>query len=289
MGQCGRVAIEQGRSGIITASGLTGRCLRVRRRWTAFSLSASHSRWYPPMPLTEGDHGALGARLARAGCHMPLHCRSPGGSIDGTINVSTGPNVGQASGWAWKRRSCRVVELVPTIGAHLEAGHGRVRSVVGQRVDDGVARAALGAVGERVAVAARARVGHLVPGSRGRRSGRAEWPPSARQRQPGFQGCRGCHGCGSRPALPAPPWGHGRWLRAGPAAALRPYQAVERRPGSTRAPSPRTLDLDIPRSGCAPSRAASRPRASRNTVWGRNPTPGTRPLMRMWRASTASV
>ena len=48
----------------------------------------------------------------------------------------------------------RVLVLAPAIGAHGEAGHGRLGAVVGEAADDRIAGAAVGAVGEGVAVAA---------------------------------------------------------------------------------------------------------------------------------------
>ena len=48
----------------------------------------------------------------------------------------------------------RILVLAAAVRAHGEAGHGRPRPVVRQAPDDGVAGAAVGAVGEGVAVAA---------------------------------------------------------------------------------------------------------------------------------------
>ena len=56
----------------------------------------------------------------------------------------------------------RVLVLAPALGAQREAGHGRVRAVVGEAAHDREARAALGAVDERVAVAAIAGIGELA-------------------------------------------------------------------------------------------------------------------------------
>jgi hypothetical protein len=55
----------------------------------------------------------------------------------------------------------RVVVLGLARRAHREAPHGGVGPVVGQRLDDAIARAAVGTVGERVAMAAVGRVGDL--------------------------------------------------------------------------------------------------------------------------------
>ncbi len=56
-----------------------------------------------------------------------------------------------------------IVVLTAAVGAHGEAGHGGRRPVVGHVEGDGEARAAVGAVGERVAVAAVGRVEDLRP------------------------------------------------------------------------------------------------------------------------------
>ena len=55
----------------------------------------------------------------------------------------------------------RVFVLAAATSAHFEAGHGRIRPVVRQTVDEGVARAALGAIDEWVAVAPFAGIVHL--------------------------------------------------------------------------------------------------------------------------------
>ena len=56
----------------------------------------------------------------------------------------------------------RILVLAAAVGAEREAGHRRVRAVVRDRADDREARAALGAVDERVAVAAVGRVEQLA-------------------------------------------------------------------------------------------------------------------------------
>ena len=73
----------------------------------------------------------------------------------------------------------RVLVLGPAGRAQDEAAHGRVRAVVGQRAQDGEARAAVGAVGERVAVAPVGRVEHLGQAVRAGRQVRQH------QRRPG--------------------------------------------------------------------------------------------------------
>ena len=55
----------------------------------------------------------------------------------------------------------RILVLAPAVGAEREAGHGRLRAVVGQANSDGEPGAAVGAVGEGIAVAAVGRVEQL--------------------------------------------------------------------------------------------------------------------------------
>ena len=84
-----------------------------------------------------------------------------------------GPQSGQALGWAWKRRSRGSSYSARQARAHLEPRHRRLRAVVGDAADDREPRPAVGAVGERVAVAAVARGRRARPGSRRRSPRRA--------------------------------------------------------------------------------------------------------------------
>src|SRR5579872_97239 len=63
----------------------------------------------------------------------------------------------------------RVAVLIPAARAHGEAPHGGVGPVVRQRVDDAVARPAVGAVGERIVIAPVFRIEDLTAaiGARG--------------------------------------------------------------------------------------------------------------------------
>ena len=65
-----------------------------------------------------------------------------------------GPHSQQAFGWAWKRRFKRIVVFGLAGRAHGELGHGGLRPVVRDAARDGEARAAVGAVGEWVAITA---------------------------------------------------------------------------------------------------------------------------------------
>ena len=86
----------------ITANGLSPRRLRLRSSATARSLAASQARWYPPMPLTASD-AAVAQQLP--GLPQP----DPRGSVDAAVarlgSAASGPQFGQQTGWAWKRRS----------------------------------------------------------------------------------------------------------------------------------------------------------------------------------------
>ncbi len=73
-----------------------------------------------------------------------------------------GAAVGAAGGLGVEAAIGRVLVLAPALGAQLERGHGRVGAVVGNRAHDREARAAVGAVDERVPVAAVGRVEQLA-------------------------------------------------------------------------------------------------------------------------------
>ena len=118
--------------------------------------------------------------------------------------------------------------------AHGERRHGGGRPIVGQAPDDGQARAAVGAIGERVAVAAGEGIEHLgrtgraqgsVGGDLGVRRAGLRWrgcetPRPGPRRRPGSR-CARCapgaagRGAGSPPG-PRPPWPCRRHGRARP-------------------------------------------------------------------------
>ena len=100
------------------------------------------------MPLTATIAPARSSAAAAATASRRLRAAAA------PTSRARGPQSGQAFGWAWKRRSARVVVLAPARGAHREAGHRRQRPVVGDAAHDREARAAVRAVDERVAVAA---------------------------------------------------------------------------------------------------------------------------------------
>ena len=76
----------------------------------------------------------------------------------------------------------RIVVLAQAIRAQLESGHGGVRPVVGDVADDGVARPAVGAIGERVPVAAVGGVREIAPAGVARRDIRRDERELARHR-----------------------------------------------------------------------------------------------------------
>ena len=81
----------------MTAKGLNGRSLRVRRRATAFSFVASQQRWKPPMPLIAAMPPSLITSLVRMIASAPRRLVSP--SASGSVKTS-GPQSLQQTGWA---------------------------------------------------------------------------------------------------------------------------------------------------------------------------------------------
>jgi hypothetical protein len=117
----------------------------------------------------DGDDLAAGAAADR---RRRRHRRRPSsaGSIaaPGVLEPQTlGPQTGQALGWAWKRRSAGSAYSRRTGRAHREHGHAGVGAVVGDRAQDAQPRAAMGAVGERIAKAPIGGVAHLIAAQAG--------------------------------------------------------------------------------------------------------------------------
>ena len=88
------------RSGTMTASGFSSRCLRRRRRATDSDDVASHARWNPPRPLSATIIPARRALAAPA-----IGSSQSSGSPAESVAERRGPQAGHAFGWAWKRRS----------------------------------------------------------------------------------------------------------------------------------------------------------------------------------------
>ena len=132
------------------------------RRRPADRRSRRHSSWNPPSPLRATIRPASD-RLDR---HVaaPRAARRPGARRVEQFAAAARTR-GQAIGWAWKRRSAGSSYSRPAGRAHREAGHRGPRPVVGQLLDDRPPRAAVRAVGERIAVAPFARRADLFAGT----------------------------------------------------------------------------------------------------------------------------
>ncbi len=163
---------------------------------------------------------------------------SPGLPRSSWPNLSSsrtrGPQTGQALGWAWKRRSTGSSYSLPALGAHLEARHRGRRPVVGHRAGYGEARPAVGAVGERVAVAPVRWVEDLCRGShrRWRRRGR---PGPAAGAPPGSPRS-------GTPALPST--ASGRQATDSTTARGGASSSIARRKRSSSSGAPSDLDAD---------------------------------------------
>ena len=85
----------------MTASGLSGRCLRRRSSSTARFEAASQTRWNPPSPLTAAilPSASSAASLRRDSSPWAMTTPSP------SVSQVLGPHRGQALGWAWNLRS----------------------------------------------------------------------------------------------------------------------------------------------------------------------------------------
>ena len=157
-------------SAAITANGLSSRCLRARSVATAGSRRRQRGEVVAAEPL-DGDDLA-GAQRRRDLLERRVELR-PAGRAAHRLGVEAA--VG------------RVVVLGAGTPAHIaKRGHRRVRPVVGDRRHDRVARPAVRAVRERVAVAPVGRVGDLATavGARGH-VGRDERGRGAGRRWPG--------------------------------------------------------------------------------------------------------
>ena len=142
-----------------------------QREWLVLAVfSRPQRRHRPPVgcqarqvvaPDTLDGQDPTVAEGRRSGLHRiarPGHVDRPTG---GSISDTAGPHTGQALGWAWNRRlegSSYSARQSP----HHEPRHGRERAVVRDPLHDRESRPAVGAVGERIAVAAIARIEHLA-------------------------------------------------------------------------------------------------------------------------------
>ena len=148
-------------SATISANGLSSRCLRARSAATACSSARVADQVVAAEPL-DGDDRALGQPGGGEGDADRSRRRvSAGCTVTHRARATRGPHAGQALGCAWKRRSTRILVLAPARLAHDEAGHRRQRPVIGHAGDDREPRPAVGAVDERIAVAAVRGIGQL--------------------------------------------------------------------------------------------------------------------------------
>ena len=136
----------------ITAKGFSSRCLRWRRLATASALRASQARWKPPRPLmatmrpSRSRRQRGGDRVARDRPPLRIDQRAAPGRTPGRHWARHG-SAGR-SGSAYSRRTPGTAGKAPCWSG----------AVVGQRAGQRVARAAVGAVDEGIAVAAVGRV-----------------------------------------------------------------------------------------------------------------------------------
>ena len=143
----GRVDLARAAPGpaVISANGLSSRCLRARSRATAASSLASQARCQPPSPLT--------ARIA------PVAQQA-----DRLLERHREPRPAGGAGRSARRGSAGRPDPRTRAGSRRRAGSRPSSCSAGRRAraDDREARPALGAVDERVAVAAVGRVEQLA-------------------------------------------------------------------------------------------------------------------------------
>ena len=242
-----RAAPAAARSATMTASGFSSRRLRSRSVRTAAAEVASQARWKPPIPFTATMRPAASASAAsarsgrRLGTGAPPRARAarPAGRRPGRRSARRG-SAGR------RGRRTRAAQA----GHMREGGHGGGRPVVGHVADDGEARAAVGAVRERIAKATVGRVADLAQAGRRRWRGRAGWRPAARSAPPLSSMTKPAASSGaiSSERKEVDP------RRRGPSGAEPRLERVERGPAGRRPPpSPRPR-----RSGPGPPTPQSR-------------------------------
>ena len=126
------------RSRTIKANGLSTRPFRSRSLCTARVVGGIAGQVKSAQSLNRHD-SALGQILPRgrqgrgrvaASCSTGRWKAASSQQASPATSHTCGPHFGQALGWAWKRRSARIVVLALARGAHAELGHRRQRTVV---------------------------------------------------------------------------------------------------------------------------------------------------------------
>ena len=157
-------SLTASRSRTISAKGLCGRRLRLRNSATAAWLVASQASRNPPRPLTATIFPSRSS--ARVWRMMPSEF------CPGKRSFRTGFHQGQRRstngariGLGMKAPVAGIFIFRLAISAHHEGRHGGGRAVIGYVADDGVARAAMGAIGEGISVAPVRGIAKITPAS----------------------------------------------------------------------------------------------------------------------------
>ncbi len=178
-----------------------------------------------------------------------------------------GPHTGQALGWAWKRRSRRGRRIrAGRRGTSVNGAHSGTGAVVGDVLDDGVARAAVGAVDEGVAVAAVAR----GRASRARQSAQVAMSGVTRA----LFDSRTRLSAMEKPSWPAGSISLLSSVRIVASGGNSSESAFSKRPSASAPPS---TSIVTPRESFQ-TRPESRSRAASRYTNGRKPTPWTVPV-----------
>ena len=142
----------------IRANGLSNRRLRARRRCTAAGSRASTARWKPPMPLMA--RMAPASSSARAAATWSRSAR-PETSPVAASSSSCGPHTGTGIGLGVETPIAGIVVFRLAGPAHREGRHTGAGAIVGDGAHDREPGAAMGAVGEGVAIASAGRIADL--------------------------------------------------------------------------------------------------------------------------------
>ena len=167
-----RPALRRRDDGAISANGLSSRCLRARSAATARLVVGSAGEVVAADPLdARGSRPSRSAPRPRATASRRRRPRPA--RRRATSSVTDGPQHRAGVGLGVEAAVGRVLVLGAAGGAHGKAGHRGQRPVVGDAAHDREARPAVGAVDERVAVAAVGGVEQLAQAVRAHRACRA--------------------------------------------------------------------------------------------------------------------